>query len=124
LTVQYVITGLSSEWTGRLTIDAFGPDDDLIRQWVFQVVMNGSQQVTFVPEKVGYYRLNVTLSGLPVLISETRAFGFVVGQSVLMQVDESTVPMISEVGIVAVVALALSRKLKRLESSMPAEWEP
>ena len=124
LTVQYMITGLSSEWTGRLSVDAFGPDDDLIREWVFQVVMNGSQQVIFVPEKVGHYRLNVILSGLPVLVSETRAFGLTVGQSVLMQIDESTVPTISEVGIVAVVALALSRKLKRLESSMPAEWEP
>ena len=124
VTIEYEVAGLSSEWKGTLTIDARGPENTLVGQWAFSVTRSGLQQVVFIPEKEGTYLLNVTLSGLPVLASERKTFTLPVRQSIPIQLDESTIPVVSEIGIIAGVALFLSRKLKKMESLLPGEWEP
>jgi hypothetical protein len=123
LTVEYQVAGAGPDWTGTLSIIALGPDDNLVDQWTFGVVMNGSQLITFLPEREGFYHLNITLLGLPVLGAESKTFTFSVRESYPIQLDESTVPVVSEIGVVAGVALFLSRRLKRMESQLPGEWE-
>lgn len=123
LTIEYQIAGIESDWTGTLIIVALEPDGSLVSDWTFRAAMNGSQPVTFLPEKQGVYHLNVTFLGLPVLGAESKTFAFSVTESSPIRLDESTVSIVSEIGIVAGVALFLNRRLKRMESLLPGEWE-
>jgi len=124
VTVISTVIGVTAEWRGILNITLFAPSNRTMDTWVSVVSDHGEVELGFLPVEEGTYRLKVTLSGLPIVMSHTEPLVFYARNAImLIQTDAGTTYVVAETGIVSILGLAVRRKLRSLIQTMPIDWE-
>ncbi|MFW9959357.1 MAG: hypothetical protein ACFFCT_14930, partial [Candidatus Odinarchaeota archaeon] len=92
-------------------------------EWSFQVGIHSIITIGFNAQKLGTHSLNVTLSGLPVLVSQTYPMVVViVDESLQLELDAGTTPLLGGIGVLAIMGVFLKKKMKNIVGSLPGEW--
>ncbi|MFW9965473.1 MAG: hypothetical protein ACFFCX_18005, partial [Candidatus Sifarchaeia archaeon] len=92
-------------------------------EWSFQVGIHSIITIGFNAQKLGTHSLNVTLSGLPVLVSQTYPMTVViVDESLQLELDTGTTQLLGGFGVLTIMGVFLRKKIRGLVDSLPGEW--
>jgi hypothetical protein len=121
LTVSVLGTG--SEWTGSVEAWLFDPDGQRVRDWTFDVGVHSIETLGFNAQRIGTYTLNVTLSGLLIVVIHHYPMSVVIVDEVLqIELDAASTPLIGGFGVIAIIGVVLRKKMKVIVGSLPSEW--
>ncbi len=119
--VVTLVEGTSPGWKGTLKVTLYGPDGGWLKEWTARVGSSSTLDLWYQFESESQHILNITLQGLPVLYNISRAFVVVVNSpSFRIPMDASTIPVMSGVAIMGLVAFMVKKRLASL--SLPGEW--
>ncbi len=117
------ILGTYSNWTGTLNAWLFDPDGGEISHWSFEISVRSVEIIGFNAQKIGTHFLNMTLSGLPVIVSQDYPMIVVVVDEVLqLELDAGSAPLLGGVGVIAVIGFILRKKVRGVVESLPSDW--
>ena len=117
------ILGTISDWNGTLKAWLFDPEGQQVAQWAFEVSVHSIVTIGFNAQKIGTHTLNVTLSGLPIIVSRDYPMAVViVDESMQLELDASTTPLLGGFSILTVVGVILRKKMRGVVDSLPGEW--
>ncbi|MFW9982325.1 MAG: hypothetical protein ACFFE3_10475, partial [Candidatus Thorarchaeota archaeon] len=117
------VLGTSPGWIGTLDAWLFDPDQKQVTERSFQVGIHSIITIGFNAQKLGTHSLNVTLSGLPVLVSQTYPMAVVVvDESLQLELDAGTTPLLGGFGVLAIMGMFLRKKMRGVVDSLPSEW--
>ncbi|OLS31703.1 MAG: hypothetical protein ThorAB25_00050 [Candidatus Thorarchaeota archaeon AB_25] len=121
--VSVTVLGTAPGWNGTLEAWLSEPAGAHVDQWTFDIGVYSILTIGFNARVVGTYNLNVTIKGLPVIISRDYPMTVtVVNETLHLQLDAGTTPLLGGFGILTVIGVVLRRKMKGVVSSMPGEW--
>jgi len=124
LTVIFTVIGVPMEWRGTLNITLLAPSNRTVDTWSFSITDHGQAEIGFEPAEEGTYWLDITLSGLPIIVSQTEPLAVLVrNPMMLIQMDAGTAYVAAGTGILSVLGLVVRRKLRSLMLIMPIDWE-
>jgi hypothetical protein len=121
--VSVSVLGVSSVWSGSLEAVLLDPTGSRVDIWNLVIGPYSVLVINFLPLAEGTYTLNVTITGLP--ITSDRAFSMavaIVRETLTLQLDAQTTPMLGGLGILAIVGLVMRKKMKSVLESLPGEW--
>ncbi|MFW9887732.1 MAG: hypothetical protein ACFFER_06085 [Candidatus Thorarchaeota archaeon] len=124
LNISYSVLGVAEEWTGGLEITIFDPKEMLVDTNSLIAHQTGYLAMDFYVELEGEYLIEFEVTGLPALEHMYSALPFLAGkvtQSLL--VDPGATSWIGGLGIVAVLAVLVRRRIGGIVGSLPGEWE-
>jgi prenyltransferase beta subunit len=117
------ILGTGSDWTGTLNAWLFDPDGQQLTEWTFSVGVHSIETIGFNAQKLGTHTLNVTLTGLPIVISQDYPMAVVIVDEILqLELDAGTTPLLGGFGIITIIGVVLRKKMKGVVGSLPSEW--
>jgi hypothetical protein len=118
LTVIFTVIGVPMEWRGTLNITLLAPSNRTVDTWSFSITDHGQAEIGFEPAEEGTYWLDITLSGLPIIVAV-----LVRNPMMLIQMDAGTAYVAAGTGILSVLGLVVRRRLRSLMQIMPIDWE-
>lgn len=117
------ILGTSANWTGTLDIGLYDPDGQYVTDWTFNVGVHAIKTIGFNAQKLGIHTLNVTLGGLPIIVSHDYPMAVViVDETLQLELDAGTTPLLGGFGILTIVGVVLRKKIRGVVGSLPEEW--
>ncbi|MFW9870684.1 MAG: hypothetical protein ACFFEL_13740, partial [Candidatus Thorarchaeota archaeon] len=117
------VLGIRSDWSGTLDAWLFDPVGQQVTEWTFEIGVYSVLTIGFNTQNVGTYTLNVTLRGLPILMSNDYPMAVVIIEELLdMELDVSTTPLLGGISILTIVGVILRRKMQGVMDSLPSEW--
>ena len=117
------ILGTSSDWTGTLNARLFDPDGQQVTEWTFSVGVHSIEAIGFNAQKLGTHTLNVTLTGLPIVVSQDYPMAVVIVDEILqLELDAGTTPLLGGFCVITVIGVVLRKKMKGVVGSLPSEW--
>ena len=117
------VLGTSSDWTGTAQAWLFDPDGQSVTDWTFGVGVHSIETLGFNAQKIGTYTLNVTLIGLPIVVSHHYPMSVVIGDRVLqIELDAGSTPLLGGFGVITIIGALLRKKMKGIVGSLPGEW--
>ncbi|MDH4214967.1 MAG: hypothetical protein OEV85_13705, partial [Candidatus Thorarchaeota archaeon] len=117
------VLGSRPGWNGSLTAVLYSPTGSRLAAWNFEINSYSILRLDFQSLSEGIHALNITITGLPVAVERTYPMAIVIAkESLTLQFDATTTPMFGGLGILAIVGLALRRKMKGVFGAMPGEW--
>ncbi|MFX1484917.1 MAG: Ig-like domain-containing protein, partial [Promethearchaeota archaeon] len=123
LNLSVSVLGASSDWFGTLIAQLFDPDGYKVTEWTFQVGVHSVFTIGFNAQNLGTHSLNLTLTGLPVLLSQTYPMAVtIVDESLQFELDAGTSPLLGGFGMLAIIGAFLRKKLHGIVDSLPNEW--
>jgi len=121
--LSVTVLGTNPEWSGKLGALLSDPDGECIDQWTFDIGVYSIMTIGFNARIEGTHNLNITISGLPVVISSEYPMAMTVFNETLhLQFDAGTTPLLGGFGVLAAVGVILRRKMKGVVGSLPGEW--
>ena len=121
--VTVTVLGTESEWSGTLDAWLIDPHGDEVGYWNFEIGVISTLTIGFNARLEGTHILNTTITGLPVVYSQNHSMAVkVVNEILQLQFDVGTTPIVGGFGLLAMVGIALRRKIKTILKSMPTEW--
>ncbi|MFX1484555.1 MAG: Ig-like domain-containing protein, partial [Promethearchaeota archaeon] len=117
------VLGTASNWTGTIDAKMYDPDGKQVTEWNFGVGVHTILKLGFNAQKVGTHSLNVTLNGLPIIVSKEYPLAVViVDESLQLELDAGTTPLLGGFSIITIIGIALRKKLKDVLESLPGDW--
>jgi prenyltransferase beta subunit len=121
--VSVRVLGTIPEWTGTLEALLSEPDGVRVGQWTFDIGVYSVVTIGFNARVEGTHNLNITVSGLPVVISKDYPMAMsVVNEILRLQFDAGTTPLLGGFGILSVIGVVLRKRMKGVVGSLPGEW--
>jgi hypothetical protein len=121
--MSVTVLGTNPEWNGTLNAWLSNPDGEQVNQWTVDIGVYSVVAIGFNARVEGTHNLNVTVSGLPAVISRYYPMSITVVNEVLsLQLDAGTTPLLGGFGVLAVIGVVLRKKMKRVIESLPGEW--
>jgi prenyltransferase beta subunit len=120
LQVSFQGLGLSDEWNGTIRVLVVSPAGEGVLNESWFSGPSFTESIEFLPEFLGHYQLNLTITGLPVLSLHAESFTIVVGPPPIhLTLDVATTPVAAAIPIVGLLALILK---KRFGIELPTDW--
>jgi prenyltransferase beta subunit len=117
------VLGTTPYWTGTLDALLFDPHGDSAGQWIFDIGVHSIVVIGFNARIEGIHVLNTTISGLPVVYSRDYPMTVtVVNETLHLQLDAGTTPLLGGFCILATIGVVLRKKVKSIIDSLPNEW--
>jgi hypothetical protein len=117
------VLGTSSDWTGSVVAWLFDPDGKPVLDWNYAIGIHSIETLGFNAQKVGTYTLNVTLSGLPIIVTHHYPMSVLIVDEVLqINLDAGSTPLLGGFGVITIIGVFLRRKMKGIVGSLPGEW--
>ena len=117
------VLGAASEWNGTLEAILIDPNGVQIDEWTLEIGVYSAMVIGFNARVEGTHSLNITISGLPVIVSQDYPMAVVVvSETLQLQLDAGTTPLIGGFGILTAVGFVLRKKLRGVVDSLPGEW--
>jgi hypothetical protein len=124
-TVNLTVTVLGTDpgWSGTLEAWLSDPNGDSAGQWTFEIGVYSVVKIGFNATIVGTHVLNTTISGLPVVVSQDYPMSVtVINETLSLQLDAGTTPLLGGFGVLAAIGVVLRKKLKSVLGSLPGDW--
>ena len=121
--VTISVLGVGSMWTGHAQIVVIDPSGVIIHKSNHSITSQATLSVSFVPPDVGQYRLELTVSDVPVLdtLSDSLRVDVSAPADQLM-IDSSTGSLAIGLPIIALVGLLIHKKTAGALRSLPTDW--
>ncbi|MFX1606336.1 MAG: hypothetical protein ACFFDD_10555, partial [Promethearchaeota archaeon] len=121
--VSVRVLGTNPEWSGMLDALLSDPDGERVDQRTFHIGIYSIVTIGFNARVEGTHNLNVTISGLPVVMNREYPMAItVVNETLHLQLDAGTTPLLGGFGILAAIGVVLRKKMKGVVDSLPGEW--
>jgi prenyltransferase beta subunit len=121
--LSVTVLGTTPDWIGTLDAWLLDPDRESVGQWTFEIGVYSIVTIGFNARIEGTHILNTTISGLPVVYSQDYPMGVtVVNETLQLQLDAGTTPIIGGFSILMAVGVILRKKMRGVVSSLPGEW--
>ncbi|MFW9813939.1 MAG: hypothetical protein ACFFF9_15865 [Candidatus Thorarchaeota archaeon] len=117
------VLGTSSDWAGTVNAWLYDPEGQTVADWSFTIGIHSIETLGFNAQKIGTYILNVTLSGLPIIVTHDYPMSVVVVNEVLqIDLEAGSTPLLGGFGIITIIGVVLRKKMKGIVESLPGEW--
>ncbi|MGY5855950.1 MAG: prenyltransferase/squalene oxidase repeat-containing protein [Candidatus Thorarchaeota archaeon] len=121
--LSVTVLGATPGWNGTLDAWLSDPNGELTGRWAFDIGVYTIVAIGFNARVEGTHVLNTTISGLPVIYSQDYPMAVtVVNETLQIQLDAGTTPLLGGFGILMVVGVVLRKKMRGVVSSLPGEW--
>jgi hypothetical protein len=121
--VSVTVLGTTPEWNGTFDAWLSDPDGGRVDQWTSEIGVYSVVKIGFNALIEGTHILNVTISGLPVVINRDYPMAItVVNETLHLQLDAGTTPLLGGFGILTIMGVVLRKKMKGVIGSLPGEW--
>jgi prenyltransferase beta subunit len=124
-TVNLTLTVLGTvpDWSGTLELLLSDPNGDSTGQWSFDIGVHTIVTIGFNAKSEGTHILNATISNLPVVYSKEYPMAVtIINETLHLQFDSGTPPLLGGFSILAVIGAILRRKMRSVFESLPREW--
>ncbi|MFW9838318.1 MAG: hypothetical protein ACFFE7_12415 [Candidatus Thorarchaeota archaeon] len=123
INVSVTILGTHPDWNGFLDAWLYYPDGNEVGHWTFEVGVHAIVSIDFDAREVGTYNLNTTISGLPIINNQEYPMVVtIVNETMQLQLDAATTPLLGGFGVLAAIGVVLRRKIRGVVGSLPSEW--
>ena len=121
--LSVTVLGATPDWNGTLDAWLSDPDGERTGQWTFEIGVYSIVTIGFNARMEGTHVLNTTISGLPVVYSQDYPMAVtVVNETLQLQLDAGTTPLLGGFGILMIVGVVLRKKMRGVIGSLPGEW--
>ncbi|MFW9967683.1 MAG: hypothetical protein ACFFEA_11065 [Candidatus Thorarchaeota archaeon] len=124
LNVNYTVLGVDEVWIGGMEVSIYDPMNQVVYTWNLTAQHRGVEVLKIIVELQGEYRIYIAFKSLPAVnqMSSTLTFQ---ATSVSFQIpmDAETVPLAGGLGLVALAAILVRKRVGAIVGNLPGEWE-